>query len=151
MATTLSPRARDSAVAYDAGSQSATGDYRGGQEPLRARDWRTSAAGVDLLTVLAGIWLIISPFVLGYIGPDAVWNPIVFGAIAGLLALLRLGGGDLAASLAGLPLVNAAIGVWLFISAFWLADSAQASWNVGMLGVVAFILGVWSAAGTAGR
>jgi hypothetical protein len=149
MATKLGARAHHRAPAYDAGSPMPSDDYQRGLEPFSARDWRTAVAGADLLTVLSGIWLIISPFVLGYSGADAVWNPIVFGAIAGSLALLRLAGGELAASLAGLPLVNAAIGVWLFISAFWLADSAQASWNVGVMGVVLFILGVWGAASPA--
>jgi hypothetical protein len=93
-----------------------------------------AAAG---LNVLAGIWLIISPFVLGYTGADATWNPIVFGAIVGVLALARLTGAYEAASLSWL---NMAIGVWLFISAFWLASSSQASWNVGVMGVVVFVL-----------
>jgi len=93
-----------------------------------------AAAG---LNVLAGVWLIISPFVLGYTGADATWNPIVFGAIVGVLALARLTGAYEAAWLSWL---NMAIGVWLFISAFWLASSSQASWNVGVMGVVVFVL-----------
>jgi hypothetical protein len=44
------------------------------------------------LNVIAGIWLIISPFVLGYGSGDAYWNPIVFGAIVAVVALARLGG-----------------------------------------------------------
>jgi hypothetical protein len=105
---------------------------------------RNSAAATAAgLNVLAGIWLIISPFVLGYTGPDATWNPIVFGAIVGIVALARLAGG---ARAAGLAWVNMAIGVWLFISAFWLASSSEASWNVGILGVIVFVLGSWSAA-----
>jgi SPW repeat len=90
-----------------------------------------------------GIWLIISPFVLGYGSSDATWNPIVFGAIVGVLALVRFAGAFRAIDLSWL---NMAIGVWLFISAFWLASSSQASWNVGILGVVVFVLGAWGAA-----
>lgn len=98
------------------------------------------------LNVIAGIWLIISPFVLGYTGADATWNPIVFGAIVGVFALARVGG----AYRAGwLSVLNMAIGVWLFVSGFWLAHSSQASWNVWILGVVVFILGASSAAATA--
>lgn len=110
---------------------------------------REEIAGASGLNVLAGIWLIISPFVLGYTGADATWNPIVFGAIVGLFALARAGGAYRAEWLSWL---NMAIGVWLFISAFWLAHSSQASWNVGIMGVIVFILGGWSAAATdAGR
>jgi SPW repeat len=101
-----------------------------------------AAAG---LNVIAGIWLIISPFVLAYTGADATWNPIVFGAIVVVAALARIAAG---AEGAWLSWLNMAIGVWLFISAFWLAESAQASWNVGILGVVVFVLGAWSAATT---
>jgi hypothetical protein len=102
-------------------------------------------AAAAALNVLAGIWLIISPFVLGYTGADATWNPIVFGAIVALLAVARLTGGVRAA---GISWLNMAIGVWLFISAFWLASSAQASWNVGILGVIVFVLGAWASAPT---
>jgi hypothetical protein len=97
---------------------------------------------VSILNVIAGIWLIISPFVLGYTGADATWNPIVFGAAVIVLALARMAGGVQALWASWL---NMAIGVWLFISAFWLASSSQASWNVGILGVVVFILGAWAA------
>jgi len=101
------------------------------------------AAAAAALNVLAGIWLIISPFVLGYTGADATWNPIVFGAIVCVLAFARLAGG---ARATGISLVNMAIGVWLFVSAFWLASSSQASWNVGILGVVVFLLAAWASA-----
>jgi len=106
--------------------------------PMPAGDSGAAAAG---LNVLAGIWLIISPFVLGYTGADATWNPIVFGAIVGVLALARISAGARATALSWL---NMAIGVWLFISAFWLASSSQASWNVGILGVIVFVLGAWA-------
>jgi hypothetical protein len=90
--------------------------------PASARDEAMSASG---LNVIAGIWLIISPFVLGYGGGDAYWNPIVFGAIVAVVALARLGGA---------------------YRATWLASTARASWNEWILGVVVFVLGAWSAA-----
>jgi hypothetical protein len=110
-----------------------------------AADWRREVIGWSGLNVLAGIWLIISPFVLNYSGKDATWNPIVFGAIVGVLALARAAGAFRASALSAL---NMAIGVWLFISAWWLADTARAAWNVGILGVVVFVLGALSASAT---
>ena len=107
--------------------------------------WRAEIMSWSGLNVLAGIWLIISPFVLSYSGKDATWNPIVFGAIVGLLALGRFGGAFRATALSWL---NMAIGVWLFISAWWLADTARAAWNVGVMGVVVFVLAALSAAAT---
>jgi peptidoglycan/LPS O-acetylase OafA/YrhL len=107
--------------------------------PARRGDVREAAS----LNVLAGIWLIISPFVLNYSGADATWNPIVFGAIVGVFALARVSGVDRRAWLSWL---NGAIGVWLFISAFWLAESTRASWNVAIMGVVVFVLACTSLA-----
>jgi len=110
---------------------------------------RDRAMVADALTVLAGIWLIVSPFVLGYDDGDGRWNPIVCGALVGLMALARLSG---AYRMPALGLLNALIGLWLFVSAFWLADSDEATWNSIILGVIVFVLGMAStAAGGAGR
>lgn len=51
--------------------------------------WRDEVASASDLNVIAGIWLIISPFALGYGPRDSSWNPIVFGAVVGVLALVR--------------------------------------------------------------
>jgi hypothetical protein len=113
------------------------------EAPSTSSSARDEAMGASGLNVIAGIWLIISPFVLGYGGGDAYWNPIVFGAIVAVVALARLGGAYRATWLAWL---NMAIGVWLFISGFWLASTPRASWNEWILGVIVFVLGAWSAA-----
>ena len=47
--------------------------------------------------VLAGIWLIIAPFVLAYEGA-ARWNDIVLGLIVGILGLISMGGNNSAPS-----------------------------------------------------
>jgi membrane-bound ClpP family serine protease len=111
-------------------------------EPPADAGWRAEVTAASGLNVLAGIWLILSPWILGYTGADAAWNPIVFGAIVLVLALVRVAGAYRAA---GLSVINALIGVWLFVSGFWLADSGAARWNVWILGVVVFCLGVVSA------
>jgi uncharacterized membrane protein len=61
----------------------------------------------------------------------------VFGAIVLVLALARLAR---PAGTQALSAINAVIGIWLFISGFWLADSAQASWNVWIVGAIVFIM-----------
>src|SRR4051812_23883873 len=58
---------------------------------------RPDAMFAAALEVIAGVWLVISPWVLGYTGDDARWNPIVFGAIVIVLALARAAAGDRAA------------------------------------------------------
>jgi SPW repeat-containing protein len=109
-------------------------------------DWREEAMSASALNALAGAWLILSPWILGYTTADAWWNPIVFGAIVAVLALVRAVGGVRIAWAAG---VNMLIGAWLFVSAWWLAVSSQAAWNVGIVGVVIVLLAAWSS--TAGR
>ena len=116
--------------------------------PPPRQDWRSEVAGASGLNILAGIWLIISPWIVGYTSDDHMWNPIVFGAIIGALAAGRAFG---LYREAWLSWVNALIGAWLFASAFWLAQSSQASWNVGILGVIVFVGALWSASASEGR
>jgi hypothetical protein len=97
------------------------------------------------LTVLAGIWLIIAPFVLAYGNGDPYWNDIVFGAIVTLLALARVLGASRAA---WLSVLNMLIGAWIFISAFWLDDTWNAGTNDIILGAIVFILALVSASAT---
>jgi peptidoglycan/LPS O-acetylase OafA/YrhL len=106
-------------------------------------DWRSEVAGASGANLIVGIWLILSPWIVNYQSDDSWWNPIVFGAAVGVLALARVAG---LYRESWLSVVNAVIGLWLFASAFWLADSTQASWNVGVCGILVFALAAWSAA-----
>ena len=113
-------------------------------EPVRrpARAWREEVTFFSGLNILAGIWLIIAPWVLNYSSRDPRWNDVVFGAIVGLLAFARIGGGlrD-----AWLSVVNAAIGVWIFIAAFAIDVTRTAEWNDIILGAIVFLLAIGSA------
>jgi SPW repeat-containing protein len=120
----------------------------GGAPTRRARGWREAVMGLSGLNVLAGIWLIISPWVLGYGSGDAWWNPVVCGAIVTILAFVRAAG-DVRAD--GAAIVNMLVGIWLFVSAWWLASSSQASWNVWILGLVVFFLALFSLAASRER
>ncbi len=115
----------------------------GRHDPRSQGGWRDEVADVSSLNVLAGIWLVISPWVLGYTTADSRWNVIVIGAVVGALALARVAG---AYRSSGLSWINALSGVWLFVSAFWLASSTQAIWNALLTGALVFVLAIWSAA-----
>jgi hypothetical protein len=65
-----------------------------------------------------------------------------------VLAALRVAGAWVASILSW---ISALIGAWLFVSAFTLAESQQAAWNVEIAGVVVFFLAIWSASATEGR
>ncbi len=110
--------------------------------PPAAGDWRSAVRTASGLNLLAGIWLIVAPLVLGYGDGDPYWNDIVFGAIVGVLALARLSGAYRAAWLSW---VNALIGAWLFISAWWLDDTSTAAWNDAIAGAVIFVPAIFSA------
>jgi hypothetical protein len=132
------PRVDDPAVAGDPAL--AAGPAAGAAR----RDDIRFAAG---LLVLAGIWLIIAPFVLGYGSGDPYWNDIVFGAIVGVLGLLRLA---LPAQAWTGP-VSMLIGAWIFAAAFWLDNTSTAAWNDVILGVIVFVLGAIASSTWRGR
>jgi hypothetical protein len=92
--------------------------------------------------VLAGIWLIIAPWVLAYVSSDPRWNDVVFGAIVACFALARLLG---AYSASWLSWLNALIGVWLIVAGFTIDSSAAASGNDIVLGIVVALLALGSA------
>lgn len=55
--------------------------------PPPSHAWRREIVSLSGLVVLAGIWLIIAPWVLGYNGRDPRWNDVILGIIVILLAL----------------------------------------------------------------
>jgi hypothetical protein len=127
------------------------GPYDGAGEPYGAPgpsappprgDWRTAVATASGLNAIAGIWLIIAPFVLNYRTGDPYWNDIVFGAAVLVMGGIRAFG---AYRESWLSWLNALIGAWIFVSAFWLDRSARASWNDVILGVIVVVLALLSA------
>jgi len=110
--------------------------------PPPGGDWRSAVATASGLNALAGIWLIIAPFVLGYRSADHYWNDIVFGAIVLVFGAVRAFG---AYRESWISWFNALVGAWIFVSAFWLASSGQAIWNNIILGIIVFVLAMLSA------
>ncbi len=105
-----------------------------------------AGASIAGLNLLAGAWLFISHWVLNYGGADPVWNDVILRhRRRGRRARAHVWGrpGALASWL------NAAVGVWLFISAFVIASSSAAMTNNIVLGVIVFVLAI--AAAMAGR
>jgi hypothetical protein len=111
---------------------------------MAAQRWKDEVAGASGFNALLGLWLVFSPFILGYAPGDAVWNPVVFGAIVMVLAGVRV----FAPRQSWLSLINAGIGAWLFSTAFWLAESDQAFWNTLLSGAAVFVLALVSATAT---
>lgn len=103
----------------------------------------SGAAGV------AGLWMIASPFALGFSSlPVPTTNAVVIGAIVVILSAIRFFG---AYSQAWLSWITVALGLWLFISP-WVLDYAgitrPTSNDVG-IGIIIAALAAWSALSTA--
>ncbi|MGH9692678.1 MAG: SPW repeat domain-containing protein [Bryobacteraceae bacterium] len=103
----------------------------------------TTSVWISALNVLAGIWLIIAPFILLYGNSTARINDIVLGIVIGVFALIR-------AFVPGFQTVwlswlNALWGIWLIIGSFVLAYAGRARSNDILLGIIVLLIGLWSA------
>ncbi|HEX5470730.1 MAG TPA: SPW repeat protein [Lacipirellulaceae bacterium] len=101
-----------------------------------------TAGGIN---ILAGIGLIISPFILGYGNlPSATWNDVILGIIVLAVAWVRIANSP---AIPGIAWINIIAGVWLFISP-WIFQYYQQPtplWNNLILGVIVFIFAIWGA------
>jgi hypothetical protein len=123
---------------------------RGEPEPLLPAA-RTVAPGVALrgtpvaasaINLLAGIWLVIAPWVLGYTSVASEWNAVACGCAIALLALARLTG---AARLLWASWINCLIGIWLVVATFTIDVNATEWINDVIVGGVVALLALWSA------
>lgn len=112
-------------------------------ETRNTRTAPTTSTWISVLNVLAGIWLIIAPFVLLYGNSTALINDIVLGIVIAVFALIR-------AFVPGFQTVwlswlNALWGIWLVVGSFILAYAGLARTNDIILGIIVFVLGLCSA------
>ncbi|WP_435100123.1 SPW repeat protein [Arhodomonas sp. AD133] len=104
---------------------------------LRER-WR------DWLMLLFGLWMIVSPFVLGStaIGGAVVWNPVIIGIAVAVFAAAVL-----ARPYMWEEWVNLVLGVWLILAPFVLGFAGMAmaaTWNHIIFGVLIGADAIWS-------
>jgi hypothetical protein len=105
----------------------------------------SQAATASGLDVLAGIWILISPFALGFSNlSNACWNNVIFGIIIGVIALYRFFN---PAKAVGLSWLDALLGLWVLISpwALHFSGSHTAMTNDVIMGIVVIVLAAWSA------
>lgn len=95
------------------------------------------------LNILAGLWLIVAPFVFRYGVAAAIWNDVVVGAVIAVLAIMRATSPERWQSLSW---TNTILGVWLIIAPFVLGYSAttMAMRNDIFLGIIVVALSLWS-------
>lgn len=103
-----------------------------------------TASGLD---ALAGLWLVLSPWVLAFQVPAATTNNIIFGLLITLLAAIRFFG---AFNAAWVSWVNAVLGLWVLLSPWFLGFTAfeVPTTNNIILGIIVIVLASWSALAT---
>jgi hypothetical protein len=106
------------------------------------------ARTASVLNLIAGLWLIISPFWMNFLGaPAAFWNTLLVGVAVGVLSLIRA---CYPARNVGLSWINLILGVWLIVSPFFLPYNylEAAVRNDVLTGIVVIVLAFWSAMAT---
>lgn len=96
------------------------------------------------LNILAGLWLIIAPFLLDY-GDlrEALGNDVILGIIIASIATIRAFG---AYGADWLSWTNFVFGGWLIVAPFILGYARVAPvWNDIIVGVIVLALAAWSA------
>jgi hypothetical protein len=103
---------------------------------------RQNVLGANWVNVVLGIWVIISPFVLGFANLQAVmWNDVAVGIAVALLALSRRPNHRAGESL------NVVLGVWLILSAFVLGVTAAVPfWNSIIFGIIIALVALFASA-----
>lgn len=98
------------------------------------------------INVLAGIWLIVAPFVLNYASSGNKWQEVIFGAIIAILGLVRMA----APSVAWPSWANLLAGIWLIIAPWTISGTTtSARWNEVIVGIIVAALAWGSGAITA--
>jgi hypothetical protein len=91
-------------------------------------DSRSGFSGASGLNLLAGLWLIISPFVLAFHQvQDAHWNNIASGIAIALVAIIRLS----VPRHAGWTWANLLLGVWVLLSPWALGFARNGTEDLG--------------------
>lgn len=98
---------------------------------------------ISWLNFVAGLWLIASPFVLGYSGTIAATNDMIVGVIVGIVALIGRSMTQTQRSLVNA--VNIIAGLWLIAAPSVLTyGSSVASTNDIILGIIIILVAAWS-------
>ncbi len=102
---------------------------------------------LNWIIALAGVWMIIASFVLGYgVGAAPFWDALIVGII-----FLVLGAWAAMTSQVGtdktLDWLNALVGLWLLISPFVMSYTSLTAplYNDIIVGIIVIILGAWAA------
>ena len=92
------------------------------------------------LTVLLGVWIMVSPVFISISGA-ALTSLLITGGVMVVFGLVQMAWEN------SLPSwINALAAVWLFVSAFTFTVSNAVIWNQVISAIIAFALAVWDGA-----
>ena len=102
------------------------------------------AAGV--ITLLAGVWLFLSPWVYQAYSSPGAWNGWIVGAVIAILAAIGLGS---AAAMPSVSWINCLLGIWTFISPWIYGYTGERGRFINSLcvGVIVFVTALRDAMG----
>ena len=129
------------------------GNGGGRSDPLSQPDpvsiprasWRSEIKGASGVNLVAGVWLVVSPFVLAYRPADPVWTQVAVGGAIALLALLRVTRGVWKSWMSW---ANGSLGAAICVVAVFAADSLAGHWNGVVTGALVLVLAALSASAT---
>lgn len=100
------------------------------------------AKNVSVVNVIAGVWLIVVPFIFNYVDSVARNNDIWTGAAIGVLSFIKLFMPEKTMWTGWLTTV---LGLWLILAPFVLLYTGMVSiWNDIILGIIVTGISLWS-------
>jgi hypothetical protein len=106
----------------------------------------TSKKVSNITSLLAGIWMVLAPFLLGFSGfVSEAWDSVLIGVIVGCLAIYRMTSQTVHVWTGTVSLI---LGLWAILAPFALGAGASASaiWSSVIAGAVVAVFGVASMA-----
>jgi hypothetical protein len=106
-------------------------------------DGKQNVKTANWLIVIAGIWLIIAPFILGFRGTLLSMNDVITGIVIAMISLIAIG---MPEESGWMNWISAILGVWILITAFLMTSIGIAGmWNNLVIGAITVALGIWGA------
>jgi hypothetical protein len=98
----------------------------------------------DWLNLLIGIWLFISPWVIGFVGTDAAasWNAWILGVAIVVFSAIAV-----SMPQAWEEVINILLGIWMVISSWVIGVTARpAETNAVIVGLLVILFAAWAMA-----
>lgn len=90
----------------------------------------------QIVQILLGLWLVLSPFTVGYESPAVLWNDVIAGGALFALGLLRV----MIPAIRVSRFVDGALGGWLIVAPFLFGYiQPGAFWNSILVGILVLL------------